>query len=106
MMTTESVHLSSTEYSFFYLPFLVCIFPKQKTALLLDRIFRSLKFFRVDFLVLRLFQADLHQPLPWQLGSSLIQRKDRKSTLLSGCFCLPIHIRLLFLKELMSFLVS
>ena len=49
-----------------------------------------------DNVVLRLFQEDPRQQHPWQLDSSLTQRKEIKSYLHGLCFNLPILRRLLF----------
>ena len=57
-----------------------------------------------DFIVLRLFQADLHQQLPWQLDNSLTQRKGRQSSLLVRCFFLPILKRLLLRLQTFRYL--
>lgn len=35
-----------------------------------------------DFMIFRLFQEDLHQPLPWELGNFLNQRTGKQPYLL------------------------
>ena len=55
-----------------------------------------------DYLVLRPFQADLHQQHQWQLDSFLTRWKGSWISHLGRCFCLCILIRLLSHKLLVT----
>lgn len=104
-----SPYYSLSEYSLSVMPlvvslvwslpvFLILSFSTLFSCILLNVIFQLywVLYMTVDNLVIRVFQADLHQQFPWQLVSFLIQRKGRERSLLGHLHCLVILTRLIF----------